>query len=212
VTTGRSGRTFTESRGKRREIAAVRRLLDAAIDDHPRRRRARDRAPPARRAVSPSELVATLGLYGGTFAVAAVSSVIPIIAIEVFLVGAVLALSPAIAPLPALVLLAAAGQLAGKLPIYYATRGLAGMSSRHPGASARASAIPRIERMRAWVARRRSPTLVLGASAVLGLPPFSIIATAAGALGIGARTFSAVVFAGRALRFAVIAATTALAS
>jgi membrane protein YqaA with SNARE-associated domain len=153
--------------------------------------------------VSPSSIVEAVGLYAGTFLVAAVSSVVPLVAIEVFLVGVALALAPAVAPLPALVLLAAAGQLAGKLPIYYATRGAAGLSGPHRA---------RLERVRAWIDRGRSKTLVLAASAVLGLPPFSIVATAAGALAVPVRTFCAIVFAGRALRFSVLVATAALAS
>lgn len=153
--------------------------------------------------MSPSELVAAVGIYAGTFLVAAISSVIPLIAIEVFLAGAVLALEPPLAALPLLVLLAAAGQLAGKLPIYYATRSLADLSGRHRAW---------LDRMRAWTARRRSPSLILAASAVLGLPPFSLVATAAGPLAVPVRTFCAVVFAGRALRFAVIVTIAALAS
>jgi membrane protein YqaA with SNARE-associated domain len=156
--------------------------------------------------MSPSDLVAALGLYAGTFAVAAVSSLVPLVAIEVFLVGITLALAPSVAPLPALVLLAAAGQVAGKLPIYYAARGAAGLSGR----SGRHRA--RIARIRAWAARRRSKTLVLASSAALGLPPFSLVATAAGALAIPVRTFCAVIFAGRALRFAALAAAAALAA
>ena len=153
--------------------------------------------------MSASELVAALGLPAGTFVVAAVSSVVPLVAIEVFLVGVTLALAPAVAPLPALVLLAAAGQVAGKLPIYYAARGAAGVPGPHRA---------RLERVRAWVARRPSKLLVLASSAALGLPPFSLAATVAGALTIPARTFCAVIFAGRALRFALIVAAALIAS
>ena len=153
--------------------------------------------------MSASELAAALGPYAGAFAAGAISSVVPLVAIEVFVVGAALALGPAPAPLAAIVLLAAAGQLAGKLPIYYATRGAAGLAGRHRA---------RLERARAWVARRRSKSLVLASSAVLGLPPFSLAATAAGALAVPVRTFSAVVLAGRALRFALLAAAALLAT
>jgi membrane protein YqaA with SNARE-associated domain len=153
--------------------------------------------------VTASELVAALGLYAGTFLVAAISSVVPLVAIEVFLVGTTLALAPATAPLPALVLLAAAGQVAGKLPIYYAARGVARAPGPHRA---------RLERVRAWAARRRGKILVLASSAALGLPPFSLAATVAGALAIPARTFCAVIFAGRALRFALLVAAAILAS
>jgi membrane protein YqaA with SNARE-associated domain len=147
--------------------------------------------------VSASGLVAALGLYAGTFLVAALGSLVPLVAIDVFLVGVVIALGPPAAALPALVLLAAAGQALGKLPIYYASRGVAGLAGPHR---------PRIERVRAWAARRRSKTLLLASSAALGLPPFSFAATAAGALAIPAPTFCAVIFAGRALRFALLVA------
>lgn len=141
-------------------------------------------------------LFAALGLYAGTFAVAAVSAVIPFVAIDVFLVGVAL-MAPA-AALPLVVALAAAGQLAGKLPIYWACRGVAALPGRHRA---------RLERVRAWVARwDRAPRGVLLASAVLGLPPFSVISTAAGVLGVEALTFSALVLLGRGLRFAAIVA------
>ena len=65
---------------------------------------------------------------------------------------------------------------------------------------------------RLWVARRRSKTFVLATSAVLGLPPFTLIAATAGALAIPIRTFCAVIFAARALRFAAIVTAAALAA
>jgi membrane protein YqaA with SNARE-associated domain len=139
------------------------------------------------------------GIYAGTFAVGAISSVVPIVSIEVFLVGVVLARGPAGAV--ALIALAALGQVLGKLPIYATARGAAALPGRQRAW---------IERIRAWVARRgHHPTLVLAASAVLGVPPFSLISTAAGALAVPPRTFCAVIAAGRALRFAILIALTA---
>lgn len=141
-------------------------------------------------------LLASLGLYAGTFAVAAISAVIPLVAIDIFL--AVVAVMAPAAALPLVVVLAAAGQLAGKLPIYWTFRGLAALPGRHEA---------RLARVRAWLARwNRAPRAVLFASAVLGLPPFSIISTAAGVLGVDARTFAALVFLGRACRFAAVVA------
>jgi membrane protein YqaA with SNARE-associated domain len=67
--------------------------------------------------------------------------------------------------------------------------------------------------VRAWVARLGNrPNVVLAMSAVFGLPPFSIISTAAGALAIRMRTFCAVVAAGRAIRFTALVAIAALYS
>lgn len=146
------------------------------------------------------QLVAGAGIYVATFVVGVVSSLLPLASIEVFLVGITLAIGPADA-VP-IVVLAALGQIVGKLPIYFAARGVATL----PKARAR------VDRVRAWVAKwRRSPTVVLAASAVLGLPPFSMIATAAGVLAIRLRTFCIVVGAGRAVRFAAIIAITSLA-
>lgn len=146
--------------------------------------------------MSSHELLATFGLYAGTFVVAAISSILPFVAIDVFLVGVVV-MAPG-AALPLIVVLAAAGQLAGKLPIYAASRGIAAMPGRHR---------EKLDRVRRWIARwEHAPHGVLLASAILGLPPFSILATAAGLLGVKARAFCVIVFVGRGLRFAVIVA------
>jgi membrane protein YqaA with SNARE-associated domain len=147
-------------------------------------------------------LIAAVGIYAGTFAVGVVSSVLPIVSIEVFLVALVLARGPVDAPL--LIALATCGQVLGKLSIYFAARGLTALPGRHR---------TWIERMRTWLARTgHRPHVVLAASAVLGLPPFSIISTAAGALAISARSFCVVIATGRALRFAVLIALASYAS
>ena len=152
--------------------------------------------------IDPHAIVAEVGTYAGAFVVGAVSSVVPIISIDLFLIGLTVAAGATSAG--PVVVLAAAGQLAGKLPIYYATRGVAAL----PGPQR-----ARLERVRARIARwRDAPHAVLATSAVLGLPPFSLVATAAGALAIRVRPFCAIVFAGRALRFAIVIAVTALAS
>jgi membrane protein YqaA with SNARE-associated domain len=92
----------------------------------------------------------------------------------------------------------------GKLPVYAAARGVAAI----PGHQRRW-----VERVRGWVARfGNRPNVVLVTSAVLGLPPFSIISTAAGALAIPPRTFCALVAFGRALRFTILVAIAAMYS
>lgn len=138
--------------------------------------------------MDPGELIATLGLPLATFAIALVGAIFPIVSIEVFLLGVAVVAGPGEGLL--LVPLAAIGQLLGKLPIYGAARGVTRRSTR-------------IERLRTWFARYH-PTTILAASAVVGLPPFSLAATAAGVLGIPTRTFCVVVGCGRALRFAAI--------
>ena len=151
-------------------------------------------------------IIAAAGIYLGTFVVAAIGSVVPLVSIEVFLVAITIAHPDPALALP-IVILASAGQLVGKLPIYAVSRGVA---------SIRTSTRPvsrMIERSRLWAARRKyGAPLVLAGSAVLGLPPFSIIATTAGVLAIRLRMFCAVIAVGRAVRFAVIIAATSHAT
>lgn len=153
-------------------------------------------------------IVAAVGIYAGAFVVGAISAVFPLASIELFLVGITVAARPlSVAAVAILVVLAAAGQLAGKLPIYAAARGAVALSGPQR---------ERVERLRARVRRwrhgRDTPHAVLAASAIVGVPPFSIMATAAGVLAIRVRAFSAIVFAGRALRFAIVIAATGFAS
>jgi membrane protein YqaA with SNARE-associated domain len=143
---------------------------------------------------SPDQVIGAIGVYAGAFAIGALSSVVPFVMIDVFVVWIALHASP-IALMP-LLALTAAGQLVGKLPMFFAVR--------------RVAALPRLERHRArldrWQRRwNRHPRLVLAASAAFGLPPFSIIATAAGTFAIRTRAFCAIVLAGRGARFAVVA-------
>ncbi|MCX5746078.1 MAG: hypothetical protein NT062_26675 [Proteobacteria bacterium] len=151
------------------------------------------------------QVVAEFGVYGGTLLAAIVSGFVPLIAIDVLLVAiAVASSSPSVgaptspwaANLPVIVGLAALGTLLGKLPTYYAVRGLAAIPGKHQD---------RVERTRAWLARwKSSPRGLLVASSFLGLPPFSIVATVAGAFGIRTRPFCAIVLGGRLARFAIV--------
>lgn len=145
--------------------------------------------------MTPEALAASLGAFAGSFAVGALSAVFPLASIEVFLAGLVLVRG--VDPVSAILIVAcaAAGQLAGKLPIYTAARGLGALHHE------------RVARAQARLGRfARAPHLALATSAVLGLPPFSIMATVAGVLAIRARSFCAIVLAGRTLRFAAVIA------
>lgn len=145
-------------------------------------------------------LIAAVGIYGGALAIGAISSILPIISIEVFLVAVALAAPPTLPGAVALVSLATLGQVLGKLPIYASTRAVAALPGRHQRL---------VERMRSWVARfGNRPLALIGTSALLGLPPFSLASTAAGALAIPVRAFCAVIAAGRAARFAILLAIT----
>jgi membrane protein YqaA with SNARE-associated domain len=152
--------------------------------------------------IDPHELVTELGLYAGSFATGVVSSWVPFVLVDVFLIAATsrVGASPG---LVALILLAAIGQLVGKLPMYFAVRGGAALAEKHSR---------RVERLRRWLERfRNRPHVVLAASALTGLPPFSIVASAAGLLGVRLRAFCTIVLGGRALRFTAVVAATLLA-
>jgi membrane protein YqaA with SNARE-associated domain len=61
--------------------------------------------------------------------------------------------------------------------------------------------------LRGWLVRTRCrPDVVLAASALLGLPPFALASTAAGALAIPPARFSSIVGICRGLRFAALIA------
>lgn len=141
--------------------------------------------------MDPGGLIGSIGVYAATFVIAVVGSLLPIVSIEVFLIGLVHVVGPVDA-LP-VVVLAALGQLLGKLPVYYGARGLASLQAR------------RVARLRTWFSRLH-PAAMLAASALLGLPPFSLAATAAGVLAIPVRVFCAVIAVCRGLRFAIILA------
>jgi membrane protein YqaA with SNARE-associated domain len=147
-------------------------------------------------------VVAAVGIPVGAFVVGAISSLVPIVSIEVFVVAVALA-SGAPLLLPLVVVLATVGQVVGKLPVYFAARKAAALPGRHQRW---------VTRARRWLARfGDQPLLLLATSASLGLPPFSIISTAAGALAIPPRAFCLVVAAGRALRLGVLVAIAAVA-
>jgi len=145
--------------------------------------------------MDPGALIGSVGLYAATFVIAVVGSVIPIISIELFFIA--IAMTTGAGDAVALCAIAAVGQVLGKLPVYYASRGVAQLSTRTPERAAR------LARVRKW-ASRWHPGVLLATSSTLGLPPFSLLATAAGVLAIPPRTFCLVVAVGRALRFAMI--------
>jgi membrane protein YqaA with SNARE-associated domain len=140
-----------------------------------------------------------LGMYGGTFAIGIASCFVPIVSIEVFLVGLVVARGTgSLGAACALVALATVGQVLGKLPVYFATRGLTNLEGRHRRW---------LDRLKGWMARTRCrPDIVLAASALLGLPPFALASTAAGALEIPPARFSLIIGVCRALRFTALIA------
>jgi membrane protein YqaA with SNARE-associated domain len=159
------------------------------------------RARPAHNAARQMDLdfAKDLGVYGGTFIVCFLAGLIPFINAEVWLLLVVTTMIASPAPLPAVVVLAAAGQMVAKVLLFYAARGaIAVPTGRYKVAIEKART-----KVEAW---RGKPKWVLWASSTLGLPPFYVISLLAGVLDIRLRTFCMIGMAGRVMRFGVIVA------
>ena len=143
------------------------------------------------------EIAARIGIYGGAFVVGAISSVIPIVSAEIVLAGYVAAAGH-FGLAVALGVLVATGQMLLKIPMYQAARGATRLT--HPAPEGRlARAKRRIEK---W---KDKPLALTFVSATFGLPPFYFLVLVAGILEIKFRTFLAVGYTGRILRFVTIA-------
>lgn len=145
------------------------------------------------------DLLATLGIYGGTFLVSLISGLVPLINAEVFLVGLIRLAVHGPSQLPGIVIAAATGQMVAKIGLYYAGQGLLELPrGRHR---------EKIETVRRKLERwQTKPYLIYAISSVTGLPPFYLTVLAAGAMKIRFRAFLAIGLAGRLIRFTVIVA------
>lgn len=138
-----------------------------------------------------------LAVWLTTLGVAVVSAVIPVLNIELYLLGAA-ALAPAAMAVP-LVLAATIGQMVGKVVMYFAGTG----ALKLPGKRLRAA----LEGMHATLRNRpRSGGALVFASAAAGVPPFFIVTVAAGAARMNLAAFVVLGFLGRLVRFSVIVA------
>jgi membrane protein YqaA with SNARE-associated domain len=146
--------------------------------------------------LSAAEIGEALGVYAGTFVVCFLAGLIPLINAELWLIAVTLMIaSPA--GLPAIVVLAALGQMVAKVLLYYAALGAVKLPGRWLD--------ERLARARAQLDRWRDrPRYVLWASATLGLPPFYVISLLAGALEIRLRTFCVIGMTGRVIRFSLL--------
>ena len=144
-------------------------------------------------------LLAMLGIYGGTFIVSILAGLVPVINAELFLVGLVRLGVDRAAQLPPIVVAAAAGQMVAKIGLYYAGQGLLEL----PRGRYRA----KVEKVRRKIDQwKTKPYLIYAISAVLGLPPFYLTVLAAGAMKIRFGPFLAIGLAGRLVRFAILVA------
>lgn len=143
------------------------------------------------------DLLTALGLYGATLVVCFLAGLIPIVNAEVFLVGVSIWAVKSPDQLPAIILLAAVGQMLAKVILYYAGMGMFELPTGRWK--------ERIDKARAKLTRwEKQPYLVYASSASLGLPPLYLTTFAAGALRINFTLFCLIGLLGRIARFSVI--------
>ena len=152
-------------------------------------------------------MLAVIGLLSTSFGVALASALMPLISVELFVIG--LALKGPELPWWSLALVIATGQIAGKMLYFYAARGVIKLPSflrrKTEGGSK--------GRWAAWIDRSRSTCRkrplwtsgVLLVSAIASLPPFAAIVFVAGWAKVPLATFLVTGFVGRFLRFGVLA-------
>ncbi|MFD8495528.1 hypothetical protein [Amycolatopsis sp. NPDC059657] len=165
-----------------------------------------------------------LGWLCVTLGVAFGSAIVPLISVEVFVLGLV-ASRPDV-PWLAVGIVVAVGQIAGKLLYYLAARGSIKLPKfLHDRLHRERPPTPRRERMRlrtkkfrAWVDALRERchrhphwmTGTYGVSAVIGLPPFMATTVLAGMVRMPMSTFLIGGLLGRGVRFSLLAAAPAM--
>lgn len=132
----------------------------------------------------------------GCFALTVVSAIVPWVNAEVIVLS-LPALAPSRAGLALLVLVATAGQMTGKLAVYWAGRG----GSAAPSARV-ARALDRWRPRLAGSPRRAAAFVVL--SSASGIPPFYVTTLLAGALRMELAPFMAAGTCGRLIRFGAL--------
>ena len=142
-----------------------------------------------------------LVLVAGVFVLAFVSAFVPLVSIELALVGAA-ATGTSGRLLVAQVVVAAAGQMVGKSCFFLGGRTAFLRSTRRK--KPRRSRSPQwLERLVARAAGQRAAAAVtVFVSAVTGLPPFALVSALAGAWRLRLPSFFALGLAGRSARFA----------
>jgi membrane protein YqaA with SNARE-associated domain len=161
---------------------------------------------------------------GVSVGVAFGSALLPIISVEIFLIGLV-SQEPDV-PWLALAAAIAVGQMAGKLLYYYAAKGsirLPAFLQRKPAQAREPSPrrdrwSMRTKRLRSWAERltercHRHPHVMFGTfglSAVVGVPPFLAMSIVAGLVRMKVSAFLSAGLVGRFIRFSALAAAPAL--
>lgn len=138
-----------------------------------------------------------LAVWLTTFGVAVLSAVIPLVNIEIYLLGAS-ALAPRHMVIP-LVIAGTLGQVIGKIALYYAGSG----ALKIPGKRLQAS----LQKMNTQMQERpHMGSALVFVSSTLGIPPYYVVTLAAGAAKMNLPMFLAVSLVGRLIRFAIVVA------
>jgi len=141
------------------------------------------------------ELLSLAGIYAGTFLFCAMSGIVPLMNSELFMLY--LGSTASHSQFPALIILAAVGQMSAKVVLYYAGRGVLKLPMGRGQAKIQALR----NRLSATGQAAGGVTFV---SALTGLPSFYAISVIAGTLGWPLSRFLAWGVAGRILRFSVL--------
>jgi membrane protein YqaA with SNARE-associated domain len=146
--------------------------------------------------------VSELVLVEGVFVLAFVSAFVPLVSIELALVGAA-ATGTSGRLLVARVLLAATGQMVGKSCFFLGGRTAFARSTRRKR-QGRLRSAQWSERLVARAARQRgvAAAVTVFVSAVTGLPPFALVSALAGAWRLRLPSFFVLGLVGRSARFA----------
>lgn len=175
---------------------------------------------PADRPEPADALVVTSGRFGrgmigwllATMGTALLGSVVPVVNIELYLIG-VLSIVDGL-PWWALALAATAGQVAGKTLFYFAGKGgitLGERLGRMTRVKSGSRTARRLQRWHTEINRRpRWGLAVLFAGAVTGIPPFTLMTFVSGAAGMGLLSFLGVSLIGRTAHFLAVAGAPAL--
>ena len=138
-----------------------------------------------------------LAVWLTTFGVAVASAVIPVINIEIYLLGAS-ALAPREMVIP-LIVAGTLGQVIGKIALYYAGTG----ALKLPGKRLQAA----LQKMNTQMQERpHMGSALVFVSATAGLPPYYLVTLAAGAAKMNLPMFLGVSLVGRLIRFAIVVA------
>jgi membrane protein YqaA with SNARE-associated domain len=143
-------------------------------------------------------IVEAVGIYAATIVVGVLSGLIPLINGELFLIGSIKLLADDLPGALTVAVLLAIGQMIAKVILYQAACKATGLGTGRFAEKLRRAR----EKVGKW---RNKPLTILFISAVLGLPPFYLVALVAGILEVRFVMFVWLGLLGRTIRFVGLA-------